>query len=194
MLNKTSKSLKNLLGGDYTSAVCTAASFLSGLDPAEADRLACTPVDFFPQTLCERLDQLLPWVGQPVIPQLDRRNEGATTDAFKRASNLSAAPLGGLGPFRIGEDGRLYFAAKSEHYQLSVGHQFPGYQLVERARALGIPNATHNNTRGYITRLLERELVRHANGLGQDDAALQEVLESRSPQMLNRVINLETAV
>ena len=37
---------------------------------------------------------------------------------------------------------------------------FPGYRLLETARALGIPNATHNNTRGCITRLLEEELVR----------------------------------
>jgi len=52
-----------------------------------------------------------------------------------------------MGFFRIGEDGRLYFASKAEHYHLSLGHAFPGYRLLEHARSLGIPNSTHNNTR-----------------------------------------------
>ena len=60
--------------------------------------------------------------------------------------------------FRVGEDGRLWLISKSEHYHVPLGHGFPGYALLDRARRLGIPNATHNNTRGRITRLLEEEL------------------------------------
>ena len=43
---------------------------------------------------------------------------------------------------------------------------FYGYgdKLVENARRLGIPNATHNNTRGHITRVLETELIRLVSG------------------------------
>jgi 4-aminobutyrate aminotransferase-like enzyme len=85
----------------------------------------------------------------------------------------------------MGEDGRLRLVSKSEHYHAPVGHSFPGYGLLEHARRLGIPNATHNNTRGHVTRLLEEELVRVANGLpaGADPARAAA---------LNRVLNLET--
>lgn len=61
---------------------------------------------------------------------------------------------------RVGEDGKLYLIGKSEHYHASLGHRFNGYRLIDNARKLGIVNATHNNTRGYITRLMEREVIR----------------------------------
>jgi 4-aminobutyrate aminotransferase-like enzyme len=74
-----------------------------------------------------------------------------------------------------------------------LGHSFPGYHLVERARRLGIPNATHNNTRGFITRQLEEELVSNGNGLPPGDApALKAALGSTAPDVVNRVLNLET--
>ena len=61
------------------------------------------------------------------------------------------------------------------------------------AQQIGITNVTHNNTRGFITRKLERELIRTANGLAKDDAdGLAAVLASRERHVLNRVINLET--
>jgi len=103
------------------------------------------------------------------------------------------APLSAYGVTRIGEDGRAYLIAKSEHYHAPLGHDFPGYRLVELAKKLGIPNATHNNTRGHVTRLLETELVRVANGVSPgDEDHLKEVLRSDDPEVLNRVINLET--
>ena len=61
-----------------------------------------------------------------------------------------------------------------------------------KARALGIPNATHNNTRGYITRLLERRLIAAANGRPMDEPLPQTLLQARQPGVLNRVLNLET--
>ena len=103
------------------------------------------------------------------------------------------APLSGFGCFRVGEDGRLYLISKSEHYHASVGHSFPGYRLLEHAKTLGIANITHNNTRGHITRLLEQELIRIANGLAKDDRqGLEQVLSSTEPYIINRVLNLET--
>jgi acetylornithine/succinyldiaminopimelate/putrescine aminotransferase len=93
----------------------------------------------------------------------------------------------------VGEDGVLYLVSKSEHYHASLGHDFPGYRLIENAKKLGVANITHNNTRGHITRLVEEQLVRAANGLKPGDRkALERVLESREPHTLNRVINLET--
>jgi len=116
---------------------------------------------------------------------------GAPTAAFGNAQRQEMAPLSGLGFIRIGEDGRAYFVGKSEHYHASLGHQFPGYRLIERAKRLGICNATHNNTRGHITRLAERELVRVANGLDKRDlSGLEGILTSTEPYVLNRVINL----
>ncbi len=58
---------------------------------------------------------------------------------FDSATKLGLAPLSGLGVFRVGEDGRLYLIAQSEHYHTPLGHSFPGYTLLERARQLGIP-------------------------------------------------------
>ena len=47
--------------------------------------------------------------------------------------------------------------------------------------------------RAIYTRLLERELVRAANGNPKEDGeALEKVIHSRKPHVLNRVINLET--
>jgi acetylornithine/succinyldiaminopimelate/putrescine aminotransferase len=107
--------------------------------------------------------------------------------------HTEASPLTGLGFIRIGENGRAYLISKSEHYHASLGHGFPGYRLIENAKRLGIPNATHNNTRGHITRVLEQELIRVANGISKGNTELlRQVVESSEPHMLNRVINLET--
>ena len=73
------------------------------------------------------------------------------------------------------------------------GTAFRVYALIDNARRLGIPNATHNNTRGHVTRVLEQELIRIANGLPKNDRqGLQQILDSSEPQVLNRVLNLET--
>jgi 4-aminobutyrate aminotransferase-like enzyme len=118
---------------------------------------------------------------------------GATTQAFALAAQRTTAPLTGYGFYRVGEDGRLFLTTKSEHYHAPLGHAFPGYALLETARRLGIPNATHNNTRGHITRLLEETLVRVAHGLSvEDEAALAAVLAGTQAESLNRVLNLET--
>lgn len=109
------------------------------------------------------------------------RAPGAPTDSFAAAQHYAPAPLSALGCFRLGEDGRLYFAGKSEHYHIPLGHGFPGYALLDKARALGIPNATHNNTRGYITRLLERRLIAAANGRPMDEPLPQTLLQARQP-------------
>ena len=141
----------------------------------------------------QRLLARLPEVGQQVCDGLDTSAAGAASQAFAAATNTDAAPLTGYGFFRVGEDGRLYLLTKSEHYHTPLGHAFPGYALLETARRLGIPNATHNNTRGHITRLLEQELVRTANGLAPEDASgLEATLSSTQPGVLNGVLNLET--
>lgn len=187
-------SLADFLPDDYLEAVCEAHAFLSGEDVRGLKSMATHPVSFFPVGFQSRLLSLLPKVGQKVCRHpVAASSRGATSRQFELATRTAMAPLSGLGYYRIGEDGRLYLITKSEHYHTPLGHGFPGYGLVERARRLGIPNATHNNTRGAITRLLEQELVAEANGIqAGDPAAMEELLAAADCGHLNRVLNLET--
>jgi acetylornithine/succinyldiaminopimelate/putrescine aminotransferase len=186
------RSLADLLGRPYVEAVGAARAFLSGGAPPAT---GCEPVDFFPLPLQARLAGLLDKVGSVVVDAPPAATAaGATSRAFAAATRTAAAPLSALGYYRVGEDGRLRLITKSEHYHAPLGHGFPGYALLDKARDLGVPNATHNNTRGYITRRLEEELVRTANGLARGDAAgLTDTLtRTEDLYLVNRVLNLET--
>ena len=186
-------SLSDLLGKEYTGALAAANGFFGLLPPEEVRRLTDEKIDFYPEALQEKADLLLPEVGKEIVPPFENRVDGAPTDSFRKAMHKAPAPLSGFGPFRVGEDGRLYLIGKSEHYHASLGHRFPGYRLIDNAKKLGVPNATHNNTRGYITRLLEKRLIQSANGLDwTDEASFASVVASGEPHVLNRVINLET--
>ena len=186
-------SLQDLVGQAYTDAVCRARAFVTGADYDDLAAIAAAPVEFAPTSYQARLDELVDVIGDIVCESLPYSARGAGTDAFAAATKTAMAPLTGYGFIRVGEDGRAYLASKSEHYHASLGHSFPGYQLLDHATQLGIPNATHNNTRGHITRLLEEQLVRIANGIAEDDRqALDQVLGTSEPHVLNRVINLET--
>ena len=192
-LQSPNLSLTDLVGRDYTDAVCRARTLLTGEPLAQLQTIADQKVSFAPDAYQQRLDALIDLVGQPVCEGMPDSAKGAGTHAFDAATHVVAAPLSGLGFIRVGEDGRAYLTSKSEHYHAPMGHSFPGYRLVDNARQLGIPNATHNNTRGHITRTLEAELVRTANGIPQgDDETLNRLLTDSAPHILNRVINLET--
>ncbi len=192
-MRNISRSLTDLLGEHYMSAVKECAGALYGMEADVADRLANETVPFYATETQDRQDALLERTGTQFTSPFLNANTGAPTLSFGQAANLKAAPLGGSGIFRLGEDGKLYIAGKSEHYHTSLGHNFGGYRLINTARSLGITNATHNNTRGYITRLMEREIIRNANGAAKgDEAALYAILQSREPRVLNRIINLET--
>ena len=187
------KSLRDLLGSEYISAVCEAQAFLTGEEQAKFETIANEKVDFFSESFQFKLDKLLDSVALKVCSGLKNSSEGAAAASFAGAQHNEMAPLAGLGAVRVGENGKVYLAGKSEHYHASLGHHFPGYRLIENAKKIGICNVTHNNTRGYITRILERELIRVANGLAKDDiAGLEKVLTSEEEHILNRVTNLET--
>ena len=187
-------SLADLIGWERVAAASRARAALSGENAAALQALGGEPVDFLPAGFLARQQSLLSQVGtQVAAPPVDAPCRGASTRMFDSATNLGLAPVSALGLFRIGEDGRLYLISKSEHYHTPLGHGFPGYALLERARQLGIPNATHNNTRGHITRLLEEALVGAVNGLAADDTAgLAKIIASQDPDVCNRVLNLET--
>jgi acetylornithine/succinyldiaminopimelate/putrescine aminotransferase len=183
-------SLQGIGGEAYAAAVGAARAALTGEDLASLRARAAEPVECYPAAFHARLVSLLPRVGEVVGQQVSSAR-GAASQAFAAATQAARAPVGGLGWYRVGEDGRLYLTTKSEHYHAPLGHSFPGYRLLELARQLGLPNATHNNTRGHLTRLLEERLVRAAHGLGEDDS-LDEVLASTQLDCANRVLNLET--
>ncbi|MCR4575530.1 MAG: aminotransferase class III-fold pyridoxal phosphate-dependent enzyme [Lentisphaeria bacterium] len=186
-------SLVDMLGSEYVDAVCRASSSLGLGDEKELQELGREKVEFWPEAYAKNVAALLERIGDVLCEPFADDNTGAPTDAFGASTHLNAAPLSGMGPYRLQEDGRLAIIGKSEHYQASLGQNFPGYQLLILAQRIGITNVTHNNTRGFITRKLERELIRTANGLSKDDVdGLAAVLSSRERHVLNRVINLET--
>ncbi len=188
------RTLADFCGRDFVEAACRARSFLTGESERELHQESQRPTDFFSSDFQQRLLALLDQVGETVVEVGPlNTSAGASIDSFNSATKTALAPLSGLGPYRIGEDGRLYLTTKSEHYHASLGHGFPGYQLIEQARRLGIPNATHNNTRGNITRRMERALVATVNGLDEnDEEGLEALLGTRRLDVMNRVLNLET--
>ena len=176
-------SLADLLGEDYLTAVCDAHALLSGEDRDELQALAHAAVDAYPATFHQRQLDLLAQVGWPCEVSRFISAKGASSRKYVEATKTAMAPVNGYGFYRVGEDGRLYLTTKSEHYHAPVGHAFPGYALLDTARRLGIPNATHNNTRGHITRLLEEALVRTAHGLpAGDKTTLTAVLDGAAPR------------
>ena len=188
------RSLVDLCGQEYIEAACAAWAYLTGESAAALQAAAERRIDFYPAAMQARLTSMLDRVGSQVVAPLRRTVTGAGSAKFRAATKTAAAPLSAFGYYRVGEDGRLYLITKSEHYHAPLGHAFPGYGLLDQARALGIPNATHNNTRGTLTRRLEEELIRAANGLAKDDdAGLAAVLARENDlRTLNRVLNLET--
>jgi acetylornithine/succinyldiaminopimelate/putrescine aminotransferase len=190
-MHEVRRSLSELVGQEYIEAVCASRAFVEGCGKDTLLAAANETVDFYPPGFSTRLDGMLPLVGTVVSAGPAVTARGATTQRFREASKTGLAPLTGYGFFRVGEDGKLYFTSKAEHYHLSVGHSFPGYRLIDTARRLGIPNCTHNNTRGHVTRLLEERLAAAASGLPAGKP-VGPVLDSTDPRVLNRVINLET--
>lgn len=193
MFNSPKLSLEDILGRDYTSALIRANAALELTNEAEAKAAASEKIDFFSEAAEAKNDTLLEKVGVQITEPFVNNVRGAGTNSFMKAASDNMAPVTGCGCFRLGEDGKLYLIGKSEHYHAPLGHRFDGYRLIENAKKLGVLNATHNNTRGYITRLMERRLIQAANGIDwEDEAALDNILASNEPKVLNRVINLET--
>ena len=193
MITNISRSLTDIAGEKYINAVCEASAALGLGSFEELKAIAEEKVEFYPLSFAEKAEELALQSGKKICDGLDASFPGAATNAFAKAFHRESAPLSGLGCVRVGENGKIAFIGKSEHYQASLGHNFPGYKLLLNAYRIGITNLTHNNTRGYLTRLLERELIRAVNGIDKnDDEALEKVLASKDKHVLNRVVNLET--
>lgn len=184
-------SLADMLGHDYIDKILETNYFFDEEKRDEFEAAAYEEVEFYPASRYESNIKLAERIGETVVAPFENNNTGAASTSFRKVFNKNSAPLSGRGCYRVGEDGKVYFVGKSEHYHASLGHGFDGYKLIDNARKLNILNATHNNTRGYITRILERELIKSANGV-ESDAQLSDILTSTKPHVLNRVISLET--
>lgn len=193
MFTSPKLSLEDILGKEYVAKIVEANEALGVMDSEKGKKIASEKIDFYPESKQEKNNALLQKVATNVITPFENNVDGAATAAFQHALSKASAPITGQGYYRIGEDGRLYLIGKSEHYHTPLGHKLPAYNLIDNARALGILNATHNNTRGYVTRLCETRLVQSANGIEwEDEETTAKVLASTEPKVLNRVINLET--
>lgn len=193
MFRSVKRSLRDMLSAEYLEMVEKAAINLHDMNKEVVIKLSRGKIEFLPVDFIEKMERNLYKVGQRFLPEIENSLAGASTKSFKGATSINASPISGLGYLRLGEDGRLYLISKSEHYHAVLGHSFPGYDLIDNARRLGITNITHNNTRGHITRYLETELIRVVNGLDKEDQeGLLTVIKSKEPLVLNRVINLET--
>ena len=134
-LNNIRLSLADLVGVEYVTALCEARAFLEGGDIADYRAIGEEKVDFFPAAYAARLDGLLPDVGQRVVPGYAASSPGAANLPVNKATKLEMSPIGGMGFYRVGEDGRLYLITKSEHYHAPLGHDFPGYRLLQNRGA-----------------------------------------------------------
>ena len=192
VINDLSLSLEDILGSDYADSVCTAKAFISGQSKENMLKIASEKVEFYPESFQKRVDDLIDFVGKKVCNSLLKSPDGAGTEAFNKATKKDLAPLTGMGFIRIGENGKVYLVSKSEHYHGSLGHCFPGFKLIDKADEIAITNITHNNYRGYITRLLEEELVRISNYGKVKDVKKKVSCKPVNAPYLDRVLNLQT--
>ena len=188
-----SLSLSDILTEAYTDSLCRAKAVIEDKPESYYKAIANEKIEFYPEAFQQKLLNMIPKIGTKILEvPLENTADGAATTSFNSAFSANQSPLIGKGYFKITEDGTLQAITKSEHYHAPLGHDFPGYQLLENAKKLGISNVTHNNTRGFITRLLEQELVRIANGLYGTDANLEEIVANAPEQAMTKVINLQT--
>ena len=191
--NNPKRSLSDLLGNNYIKAVSGANGFFSDNNSGIFIDIAEEKNEYYPLKMQDKLDSLISLVGTQVCKTFEDSSSGSGSNSFVKASHHEMSPLAAYGFYRIGENGTLYLISKSEHYHASLGHHFPGYNLIENAKKIGIDSITHNNSRGHITRLLEEKLIALVNGVRlEDKESITAVVKSEDPKVLNRVINLET--
>lgn len=180
-------SLNDLLGGSYIDNIYKIKKIIDVNDDTTA---GYEQIDFYPIVKQQFHESFIDKIRCKITDKFDNNNHGAPTYSFRNAAHDESAGATGTGCYRIGEDGFVYLLGKSEHYHASLGHNFNGYKLLNKAREVGISNAAHNNTRGYITRKAECELIKVLNNI--DDEKIDDIISSEDERILNRIINLST--
>ena len=146
------RSLTDIAGEKYIDAVCRNAAALGFGTCAELRKIADDKVDFFPEEFARRSEALTLRSGEKIADGLDASFPGAPTDAFGKAFHRESAPLCGLGTVRVGENGKIAFIGKSEHYQASLGHNFPGCRLLANAVPTASPPETTKRWKRFCAR------------------------------------------
>ena len=101
MIQNIRRSLTDLLGAEYTAAVCRARAALTGESPEALRAVADEKVDFYPEAFARRQEELMGDIGHSLAPAFADTEDGAPTHSYRAAQHSFAAPLGGLGAFRI---------------------------------------------------------------------------------------------
>ena len=138
-------SLVDLLGAEYVDSVCRAAASLGLGDEKSLQSLGREKVECWPADYAEKVRNLLQKSGERICEPFVDNNTGAPTDAFGSHTNLNAAPLTGMGPYRLQEDGRLAIIGKSEHSDVT-GSAVQS-RLTLTCRSASVPSMSARTTR-----------------------------------------------
>ena len=95
MIQNIRRSLTDLLGAEYTAAVCRARAALTGESPEALRAVADEKVDFYPEAFARRQEELMGDIGHSLAPAFADTEDGAPTHSYRAAQHSFAAPLGG---------------------------------------------------------------------------------------------------
>ena len=97
MIENLRLSLSDLLGADYTRAVCEARALLTGENPEALRALADEKIDWYPEAFARRQEELMERVGCRVTDGFAGVVAGSSSRSYRAAQHSGAAPLSGLG-------------------------------------------------------------------------------------------------
>ena len=95
MIQNIRRSLTDLLGDAYISAVCSARAALTGESLEVQRAIADEKIDFYPDAFAARQEELMDSIGKQIAPAFDDREDGAPTGSYRAAQHSASAPLGG---------------------------------------------------------------------------------------------------
>ena len=103
MIQNIRRSLTDLLGAEYTAAVCRARAALTGESPEALRAVADEKVDFYPEAFARRQEELMGDIGHSLAPAFADTEDGAHPFIPCRPAQLcSSAGRAGRIPHRRG--------------------------------------------------------------------------------------------
>lgn len=104
MIQNIRRSLTDLLGAEYTAAVCRARAALTGESPEALRAVADEKVDFYPEAFARRQEELMGDIGHSLAPAFADTEDGAPTHSYRArpAQLCSSAGRAGRIPHRRG--------------------------------------------------------------------------------------------
>ena len=89
MIQNIRRSLTDLLGAEYTAAVCRARAALTGESPEALRAVADEKVDFYPEAFARRQEELMGDIGHSLAPAFADTEDGAPVDRKSTRLNSS---------------------------------------------------------------------------------------------------------